>query len=493
MPARRPAAHISTRYAGKTDYNLAMPLFVCSVLIRSVYIFLLTGLCLAAQAADLKTPTIEFSLEEKAYIDQAVPVKMCIDPDWAPFESINEDGRHVGISADLVQLVAQRVGLKIELYRVKTWEESLAASKAGKCQIMSFLNQTPARDQWLIFTDPIFSDPNIVVTREEHSYIGDLKGLENETVALPRGTMVEERIRREYPNLRLVLTETEQQAVAKVSAREADMTIRSLIVAAYAIKKEGLFNLKIAGHVPGFTNKLRIGVIKDEQVLRDILDKGVKTLTAQEREAISNKHVSISVQHGIDHTLVWQIIVGGGFIMLLVLAWNHKLNALNAQLERLSVTDRLTGLFNRMKLDEVLASESLRTQRTGQPFSLILIDVDHFKQVNDTYGHQAGDRVLIEIAQLLQSGTREIDIVGRWGGEEFMVICPHTDREGARQLAENLRQKIDAFKFSIVEHKTASFGVASFQAEDRSQDIVERADAALYAAKGKGRNRVEAT
>lgn len=465
---------------------------VCTVLIKSICVFLLAGFGLATQAADLNPPTLEFSVEEKAYLDRTALVKMCIDPDWAPFESLNEDGKHVGIAADLLQLVAQRVGLKIELYRVNTWEESLAASKAGKCQIMSFLNQTPARDQWLIFTDPVFSDPNILVTREEHSYIGDLEGLENKTVALPRGTMVEERIRREYPNLRLILTATEQEAVAKVSAREADMTIRSLIVAAYAIKKEGLFNLKIAGHVPGFTNKLRIGVIKDEQVLRDILDKGVKTLTAQEREAISNKHVSISVQHGIDYTLVWQIIVGGGVIMLLVLAWNRKLNALNGQLERLSVTDRLTGLFNRMKLDEALDSECLRAQRTGQPFSLIMIDVDHFKQINDTHGHQAGDRVLIEIAQLLQSGTRDIDVVGRWGGEEFMVICPHTDSEGARQLAENLCLKIQAFKFTVVEHKTASFGVASFQAGDQCQDIVERADAALYAAKGKGRNRVEA-
>jgi diguanylate cyclase (GGDEF)-like protein len=461
------------------------------VLIRSICVIALTWLSHSAQAAELNFPAIEFTPQEKAYIDQAGTIRMCVDPDWVPFEHVNEEGKHVGISADLVQLVAQRVGLKIALYRVKTWEESLAASKAGKCQLMSFLNQTPARDQWLIFTAPIFFDPNVVVTREEHPYIGDLKGLANQSVALPRGTMVEERIRREYPNLTPILTETEQQSVTMVSERKADMTIRSLIVAAYAIKKEGLFNLKIAGHVPDFTNKLRIGVIKDEKVLRDILDKGIKTLTSQEREAISNKHVSISVQHGIDYTLVWQIIVGGGLIMLIVLTWNRKLNALNKELERLSITDRLTGLFNRMKLDATLASESLRAQRTGQPFSLIMIDVDHFKQVNDTHGHQAGDRVLVEFAQLLQSGTRKIDIVGRWGGEEFLVICPHTDSTGACQLAENLRQKIQAFSFTLVEHKTASFGVASFQPGDQSKNIVARADAALYVAKEGGRNRVE--
>ncbi|MCP9761030.1 GGDEF domain-containing protein, partial [Aquitalea sp. S1-19] len=243
--------------------------------------------------------------------------------------------------------------------------------------------------------------------------------------------------------------------------------------------------------VPDFTNKLRIGVIKDEKILRDILDKGVKTLTSQEREAISNKHVSVNVQRGIDYTLVWLVIVGGGLIMLLVLTWNRKLNSLNKQLELLSITDRLTGLFNRMKLDATLASESMRAQRSGQPFSLIMIDVDYFKNTNDVHGHQTGDSVLVEIAQLLQSSTRKTDVVGRWGGEEFLIICPHTDSAGAYQLAENLRKKIQDFKFSVVGHKTASFGVASFQIENQGQDIVSRADAALYAAKERGRNRVE--
>ena len=458
---------------------------------RTCGTFLLLALCLFAHAAESGVPAIEFSAQEKAYIEQARTISMCVDPDWVPFERINEQGNHEGIAADLVQLVAQRVGLKIALYPVKTWEESLAASKSGACQIMSFLNQTPARDQWLIFTEPVFFDPNIIVTREEHPYVGDLKGLSQESVALPRGTMVEERIRREYPNLRPILTENEQQSVALVSERKADMTIRSLIVAAYAIKKEGLFNLKIAGNVPDFTNRLRIGVLKDEQILRDVLNKGVKTLTSQEREAISNKHVAIQVQQGIDYRLVWKVLAGSVLMMLAIFFWMRKLQALNRKLEQLSVTDRLTGLFNRMKLDEVLESEILRAPRASQAFSVIMIDVDYFKAVNDIHGHPIGDRVLVEVAQLLRAGTRTIDVVGRWGGEEFLIICPHTDNLGACQLAENLRQTLQDHRFPVVESKTASFGVASFHPGDTGKDVVARADAALYAAKAGGRNRVE--
>lgn len=280
--------------------------------------------------AKTASPVIEFTSVEQAYIAQSGGIKMCVDPDWAPFERINPKGQHEGIAADLVQLVAQRVGLQIELLPVKDWDESLAASKGKRCQVMSFLNQTPARDAWLIFTAPIFSDPNIIITREEHAFVGDLKGLKGERIALPRGTSVEERVRRDFPNLGVVLTASEPEAMKLVSERQADMTIRSLIVAADAIKKEGLFNLKISGQVPEYTNQLRIGVLRDETVLRGILDKGVKTITPQERQAISNKHVAVNIQQGIDWTRVYVLLAL--LILVVVIAFyilrnNRQLHA----------------------------------------------------------------------------------------------------------------------------------------------------------------------
>lgn len=443
-------------------------------------------------SASAQSTAITFTPDEQAYIVQSAGVSMCVDPDWAPFERITPEGLHEGIAADLAQLVAQRVGLTITLYPVKNWDESLAASQAGRCQIMSFLNKTPKREVWLRFTEPIFDDPNILVTREEHPFVGDLRGLSNETVALPRGTMVEERIRREFPNLRVVLTESEDEAVALVSTRQADLTVRSLIVAAYAIKKEGLFNLKIAGQVPQFTNQLRIGVLKDEPLLLSILDKGVMTITPQEREAISNRHVAVTVQQGMDYRLVWKVAAGAALLLLLAFIWNRKLTRLNRELARLSVTDRLTGLYNRLKIDQSLDAEIHRAQRTGQPLSVIMLDVDHFKQVNDKLGHQAGDQVLVTLTQLLSLRTREIDIAGRWGGEEFIVICPYTPLDGALALAESVRAAIDTHPFGAGRHISASLGVSSYVAGDTGKDLVARADAALYVAKGAGRNQVQA-
>ncbi len=308
-------------------FNSALRIFLSTTMM---------AVSLAAFASASET-TIEFTPDEKAYIDRVGAIKMCVDPDWAPFERINPQGQHEGIGADLVQLVAQRVGLRIELHPAKDWEESLAASKGKLCQIMSFLNQTPARDAWLIFTEPIFFDPNVIITHEEHGFVADIRGLKNERIALPRGTMVEERVRRDFPNLQVILTASEPESMALVSERKADLTIRSLIVAADAIKKEGLFNLKIAGQIPQYTNQLRIGVLKDEQLLRSILDKGVKTITPQEREAISNKHVSINVQEAIDWRQVYfllALLALAGLILVYILRNNRRLGlALTASQE----------------------------------------------------------------------------------------------------------------------------------------------------------------
>lgn len=162
----------------------------------------------------------------------------------------------------------------------------------------------------------------------------------------------------------------------------------------------------------------------------------------------------------------------------------------NQLLERLTVTDSLTGLFNRRKFDEVFLQECERTLRTQQPLSLILVDIDHFKSVNDVHGHQVGDLLLVAFANVLRQCVRSIDTVARWGGEEFMVLCPSTKLSGACVVAEKIRSTMERFDFAGVGLKTCCFGVAEFQANETPQTTIQRADEALYRAKASGRNRV---
>lgn len=161
-----------------------------------------------------------------------------------------------------------------------------------------------------------------------------------------------------------------------------------------------------------------------------------------------------------------------------------------AQLERLATTDMLTGLVNRSQFDVVLKSEFNRQHRYSRPLSLIMLDLDYFKDINDSYGHDVGDQVLIELAHLLKRNLRKADCCARWGGEEFMLLAPETSLEQAVRLADKIRGAIKHTIFPIQGSVTASFGVVEVHSQESIKSVMKRADDALYLAKDKGRDQV---
>jgi diguanylate cyclase (GGDEF)-like protein len=177
-------------------------------------------------------------------------------------------------------------------------------------------------------------------------------------------------------------------------------------------------------------------------------------------------------------------------LSVLVFRYQFELLAQKKALASLSMTDALTGISNRCSLDKTLLDESVRSDRFNHSLGLIILDIDHFKKINDTFGHQAGDKVLKEFATILISNCRVTETVGRWGGEEFLIICPETELLGLQVLAENIRAKIAAHRFPDVEKVTASFGIACRSVNELIDLAINRADQALYQAKNGGRNRV---
>ncbi len=170
---------------------------------------------------------------------------------------------------------------------------------------------------------------------------------------------------------------------------------------------------------------------------------------------------------------------------------NKALREARKRIEDLSRQDPLTGLANRRRLDTALALEAERSRRYGSHLSVVMIDIDHFKSVNDSFGHVVGDKVLQSVAQIAQRSLRVTDLAGRYGGEEFLVILPNTAAHDARVMAERLRTEIEGAPFDFrPEPITASLGVAAWQAGDDTVSLINRADGALYEAKRAGRNRV---
>jgi diguanylate cyclase (GGDEF)-like protein len=174
---------------------------------------------------------------------------------------------------------------------------------------------------------------------------------------------------------------------------------------------------------------------------------------------------------------------------------NLQLESMLHRVEALAITDPLTGLFNRRRLSDVLNREFALSQRYNNDLSCMMIDLDHFKVVNDRHGHDAGDQVLKEVAQVLAGNLREVDVPARHGGEEFALILPHTDKRTAQLVADRLARIIKKLKFHFGQHEvrlTASFGIAdtSDVPSGRAEDLLRAADHALLRAKREGRDRV---
>jgi diguanylate cyclase (GGDEF)-like protein/PAS domain S-box-containing protein len=351
---------------------------------------------------------VELDPAERAFLEDLGPVRMAVDPDWEPYEWVTPEGEFLGIAAELLELIAMRLGLDFELVPTRDWSQSLAASKSGEAHILAFLNRTPARDEWLLFTEPYFTDPAVFITREDHDYIFDPGRLTGESMVLPAGTSMEERIRQAYPNLEIVIVETESEAFQYVNDRKADMTLRSLTMAAYTIRKDGLFNLKIAGQLPDYTNSFRIGVTKELPQLRAILDKGVFTISPQDMQRAINTYVSIEARTAVDYWYVARLAVV--FLVLLAsgLYWNYRLSKLNRQLKA-----RETEL---VKLSTRLEEElSVRSRMEGQ----LKQQAEHLRLIIDTvpayiYAKDENGRFLLankKLADLI--GVSPEEVVGK--------------------------------------------------------------------------------
>ncbi len=174
---------------------------------------------------------------------------------------------------------------------------------------------------------------------------------------------------------------------------------------------------------------------------------------------------------------------------------NEKISVMNKMLKMQVITDPLTEVFNRRYLFEIFKREIARAKRYNEPLSVIMMDIDHFKKINDTYGHMIGDKILKGIAKVIKERIRTSDIIARYGGEEFVIVLTNANLEIAQKIAEDLRQKVENIVFKIEEKSikaTISLGVAQLKEDDDVDTLLIRADENLYTAKNRGRNAVVA-
>ncbi|WP_345992991.1 diguanylate cyclase [Sulfurimonas sp. HSL-1716] len=431
----------------------------------------------------------DLTKEEKSFLISKGPIKMCADPDWMPFEGI-KDGRHIGIAADFFNLIRKKSDIKIELYPTKTWQQSVNAAKTRKCDIFSLASSTPSRLKYMQFTDPYIKLPLVLATKMDKPYTYNFYALKDKKIGVVGGYAIGEILRRKYPNMDIVDVKNIHDGLKKVERGELYGYVDNLMVLAYTIQHEFTGLLKISSRV-NENVALAIGTRNDEPLLHTIFEKLVHTVSEKEKQEIYNQWVSVEETKEMNYGFIIKLLSVILIISLAFLYHYFRLKKYSAELKRLSVTDSLTGIYNRMKTDDILQYQYDLFSRYKTPCGVIMLDIDHFKEVNDTYGHQTGDYVLQQFAQILKNSIRSTDIAGRWGGEEFLIICPNTNIEQVENVANNIKDKIAAYHFANnVKHLTASFGVSCFGDRKNIDDVIKAADSALYTSKEKGRNQV---
>lgn len=429
-----------------------------------------------------------FTPEEKTLINSGKIFKVCnVMQQASPTASL-----------DIVDLIANKSGLRLEATSLISWADGLESLKNGTCDILPWATKTVSRSLIMNFTRPYVRIKRVVITKKQESYFRDLDEVEGKIFAMLKSNHAVEQIQKVYPNMQFVYVDTVQDELDYIFQNKAYGTIVSIYSAANLFNNAEQRELKVAGVLPPLYDDIAsLATRKENSILHSILEKSLLATDPRLIDEFMTEGAVVSYDPEVNYTKYWGVAAAVLILVCILAWWNRYLKSLNAKLtdsqrklEQLSETDPLTKVFNRLKMDEVFAKKIKDCQRYHSALSVIMLDIDHFKKINDQFGHVAGDRVLQKIAQVSKANLRSNDFLGRWGGEEFLVICPSTNLDEAALVAEKLRATLVNTEFDPIERVTGSFGVAQWRDDESQEAIISRADEALYRSKNDGRNRV---
>ena len=337
---------------------------------------LLASVTVGAQTNRADGSKVILSSAERAWVEKHPVIYWGVDPQWPPFSSLDKNGRMTGIDVDLVELLAKRTGLNIQLVNTRSWSETLRKVAAGEIDFVGGIARTDERERLLglRFTEVFCNFPTAIVTRKDMPFLTSMSRLKSKRIALPRDYATTEELQKRYPDAHFVITDDEEQCMLMVAGNNADATIVNLASASYVVHMRGLTDLKISG----FTDVdfyLSDAVRKDEPELHSILEKGLASISASEKEAIYANYIIPETRSEIEWR-VWRrraiySILAGAVALMAVLFWNRSL----AQEIRLREAAETALLQTRDKLEahagqmDVLNKKLTRANQDLESFS----------------------------------------------------------------------------------------------------------------------------
>lgn len=425
----------------------------------------------------------------------------------------DHNGKAEGVAVDLAKAATEKAGLAVDI-RGADWLKAQDDLRNGRADALIHINPNPERLALFDFSDALLESKFHIFRKNKQVEITDIHSLAGKRVGVESGGFPITYLR-QHEAIHVVVVDDWKQAFEKLQTGQIDAVFVDRWVGEYV-----LFQYKIGDVVlvdpPVVSLESRIAVKKGNASLLASINSGLHKIDQDgTRRAILSKWQAKEVVY-LTREAFDRLVEGGALaavsILLVLSTWlyfqGRKLKTSNRELERRmieitdlqvrlseqAIRDPLTGLHNRRYLDETSPRELSRAKREGHPLAIVMLDLDHFKRVNDTYGHAAGDEVLKGVSAILCDGARKSDIVCRYGGEEFLVALPNMSVQQAMDRAEQWREKLQSTTFQHGDFSIAvtfSAGIAAYPVDGTDMDtLVFNADQALYSAKNAGRNRI---
>ncbi len=443
-------------------------------------------LFVSVEAHSQEPTPLAFTPEEQAWLDQK-PKMVFSEVNWKPLSDVDSFPEYHGIIADYLEVINERTGIQFVFEKSDTWIEVLKKFADDEIDLIPAMSISDMIGAEVVLTEPYVTFPLVIVSRNDTDLVAIASALNGKTVGVGEGYTSYFYLKHNYPDIILEQTRDVPEGLKMLENGDIDAFVGHIAVVVHAINDKNL-DLRISGFAD-YKFEHRIGIHPDNTLALSIIDKVILSMTPEDHSKILNRWFNLEVSK-FDYSLLWY---GLGLILLISGFYLYRyrlISQVNAQLLRIASTDDLTGLANRKRINEYIEECEYRSERAKEryQYSLILIDIDNFKMVNDKHGHDVGDQVLIRFSRILQNFTRKSDLVARWGGEEFLIVCDNTGLKEAIGIAEKLRKLTCDEQFPTVSDMTASFGVIEHLPGESRGAAFSRLDQKLYEAKHSGKN-----
>ncbi len=440
--------------------------------------------------------SLNLTKEEKEYLKNNT-INLLTNNDFPPMAFVDKNGELTGLEIEYWNLINQKLNnVNSKVRYIKRSKEGIKIINEEDKNALKYSFSILDGSGIINKSNTIFTVPLVLITRKGIPFISNISDLSNKKVAIYKNSSFYKVIKKKYPNLEFVPVDNTEDMVKKLLNNEVFGIIEKLPRISYLIHEESYPNMKISGTFD-FKYNARLSIKKTNKILQSIINKAILAITTEDRKKINSKYYYVVYQTSHDYSWIYKIVLPLLLLLTIIVIINRKLKKeikkreeTEEKLHEIASLDPLTNSYNRRKIEKIFENEIIRVKRYKRDLSIVFIDIDNFKKINDTLGHKVGDEVLVQVVKCIKENIRGTDYMGRWGGEEFIILLPETTKKQAKEFAYLIKDRISKHDFNIGRKITASFGVTQFEPSDTFGTFVDRADNAMYNVKKNGKDDV---